>query len=375
MGSPLEGLLVVAMEQAVAAPFCSSRLADAGARVIKVERPEGDFARSYDHVVDGESAYFVWLNRGKESICLNIKDSRDCDLLAKILETADVFIQNLAPGAARRAGFDSAELRLRNPTLITVDISGYGDSGPYRDMKAYDLLVQCETGLASITGAPEQPGRVGVSLCDIACGMYAHAAVLQALLERQKTGLGQSLSVSLFDALADWMTVPLLQQNYTGEAPKRVGLNHPSIAPYGAYTCGNGDQVVISIQNSREWQSFCEGVLERPELFDNRLYANNPERCKNRKLLDSEINGVFSMLGRDELIRRLQCSKIAFGSVNTVADLSSHAQLRRATVTTPSGEVSIVAPPVIFAGETADLGAVPALGSHTGSIRNEFHDK
>lgn len=375
MGSPLEGLLVVAMEQAVAAPFCSSRLADAGARVIKVERPEGDFARSYDHVVDGESAYFVWLNRGKESICLNIKDSRDCDLLAKILETADVFIQNLAPGASRRAGFDSAELRLRNPALITVDISGYGESGPYRDMKAYDLLVQCETGLASITGAPEQPGRVGVSLCDIACGMYAHAAVLQALFEREKTGLGQSLSVSLFDALADWMTVPLLHQNYTGEAPKRVGLNHPSIAPYGAYTCGNGDQVVISIQNSREWQSFCEGVLERPELFDDGLYANNPDRCKNRKLLDSEINGVFSMLSRDELIRRLQCSKIAFGSVNTVADLSSHAQLRRASVTTPSGEVSIVAPPVIFAGETADLGAVPALGSHTCSVRKEFHNK
>jgi itaconate CoA-transferase len=276
MALPLEGLLVVAMEQAVAAPFCSSRLADAGARVIKVERPEGDFARSYDHVVDGESAYFVWLNRGKESICLNIKDSRDCELLAKILKTADVFIQNLAPGAARRAGFDSAQLRLSNPALITVDISGYGEAGPYRDMKAYDLLVQCETGLASITGAPEQPGRVGVSLCDIACGMYAHAAVLQALLERQQTGRGQGLSVSLFDALADWMTVPLLHQDYTGEAPKRVGLNHPTIAPYGAYACGSGDQVVISIQNDREWQSFCEGVLKRPELFDSAPYASNP---------------------------------------------------------------------------------------------------
>ena len=290
MALPLEGLLVVAMEQAVAAPFCSSRLADAGARVIKVERPEGDFARSYDHVVDGESAYFVWLNRGKESICLNIKDSRDCELLAKILKTADVFIQNLAPGAARRAGFDSAQLRLSNPALITVDISGYGEAGPYRDMKAYDLLVQCETGLASITGAPEQPGRVGVSLCDIACGMYAHAAVLQALLERQQTGRGQGLSVSLFDALADWMTVPLLHQDYTGEAPKRVGLNHPTIAPYGAYACGSGDQVVISIQNDREWQSFCEGVLKRPELFDSAPYASNPERCKNRKLLDADIN-------------------------------------------------------------------------------------
>ncbi|EAW31553.1 hypothetical protein GP2143_08384 [marine gamma proteobacterium HTCC2143] len=375
MALPLEGLLVVAMEQAVAAPFCSSRLADAGARVIKVERPEGDFARSYDHVVDGESAYFVWLNRGKESICLNIKDSRDCELLAKILKTADVFIQNLAPGAARRAGFDSAQLRLSNPALITVDISGYGEAGPYRDMKAYDLLVQCETGLASITGAPEQPGRVGVSLCDIACGMYAHAAVLQALLERQQTGRGQGLSVSLFDALADWMTVPLLHQDYTGEAPKRVGLNHPTIAPYGAYACGSGDQVVISIQNDREWQSFCEGVLKRPELFDSAPYASNPERCKNRKLLDADINYVFSRLDRDELISRFQASNIAFGSVNTVAELSNHAQLRRASIATPSGEVNIVAPPVIFAGENPGLGSVPALGAHTASVRNEFHNE
>ena len=212
MSLPLQGLLVIAMEQAVAAPYCSSRLADAGARVIKVERAEGDFARNYDHVVDGESAYFVWLNRGKESVCLNIKDPRDAQMLRLMLQHADVFIQNLAPGAAARAGFDSAQLRELHPRLITVDISGYGESGPYREMKAYDLLVQCETGLASITGAPEQPGRVGVSICDIACGMYAHAGVLQALLEREQTGCGKGLAVSLFDALADWMTVPLLKQ-------------------------------------------------------------------------------------------------------------------------------------------------------------------
>jgi itaconate CoA-transferase len=257
MELPLDGLLVIALEQAVAAPYCSSRLADAGARVIKVERAEGDFARSYDQVAGGESAYFVWLNRGKESITLNIKDPRDAQLLQHMLGDADVFIQNLAPGAAARSGFDSAALRRSNPKLITVDISGYGESGPYRDMKAYDLLVQCETGLASITGAPEQPGRVGVSVCDIACGMYAHAGILEALIERHKTGLGKGLAVSLFDALAEWMTVPLLHQESSGKAPERVGLHHPSIAPYGAYVCGDGQQVVISIQNNREWRNFC----------------------------------------------------------------------------------------------------------------------
>ncbi|HDY82134.1 MAG TPA: CoA transferase, partial [Halieaceae bacterium] len=246
MVKPLNGLLVVSLEQAAAAPYCSSRLADAGARVIKVEREEGDFARQYDHVVLGESAYFVWLNRGKESVCLNIKEEGDKQLLQAMLDKADVFIQNLAPGACARAGFDSQQLRQRNKKLITVDISGYGESGPYRDMKAYDLLVQCESGLAAITGAQDEPGRVGVSVCDISCGMYAHTAVLQALIERGITGRGKGIQVSLFDSIADWMTVPLLHQQYGGAAPQRVGLNHPTIAPYGAYTCGDGQQVVIS---------------------------------------------------------------------------------------------------------------------------------
>ena len=374
MGLPLQGLLVVALEQAVAAPYCSSRLADAGARVIKVERAEGDFARSYDHVADGESAYFVWLNRGKESICLNIKDPRDADLLLRILQDADVFIQNLAPGAAARSGFDSANLREANPRLITVDISGYGDSGPYRDMKAYDLLVQCETGLASITGAPEQPGRVGVSVCDIACGMYAHAAVLEALLERQQTGRGKGLAVSLFDAMADWMTVPLLHQDYTGKAPGRVGLNHPSIAPYGAYACKDGEQVVISIQNNREWQSFCEQVLQRPELFDAPAYGNNVDRCTNRPALDHEINGVFGQMERADLMQRLQQAKIAYGSVNSVADLAQHQQLRRTSVETPSGTVELVAPPVIVEREQPSLRPVPELGEHSDAIRGEYQD-
>ena len=372
MSRPLEGLLVVALEQAVAAPYCSSRLADAGARVIKVERAEGDFARSYDHVADGQSAYFVWLNRGKESICLNIKDSRDANLLQRILADADVFIQNLAPGAAARSGFDSAALRAANPRLITLDISGYGDSGPYREMKAYDLLVQCETGLASITGAPQEPGRVGVSVCDIACGMYAHAAVLEALLERQRTGSGKGLAVSLFDAMADWMTVPLLHQDYTGEAPRRVGLNHPSIAPYGAYTCKGGDQVVISIQNEREWHNFCEQVLRRPELANAPDYSDNVQRCSNRAALDSEIEAVFGQMARSELVQCLQQAKIAFGSVNSVAELSQHQQLRRTSVATPSGTVDLVAPPVISEREAPVLGAVPALGQHSEAIRDEY---
>jgi crotonobetainyl-CoA:carnitine CoA-transferase CaiB-like acyl-CoA transferase len=369
---PLEGLLVVTLEQAVAAPYCSSRLADAGARVIKIERDEGDFARNYDHVANGESAYFVWLNRGKESICLNIKNPDDVALLNRMLEQADVFIQNLAPGAAARAGFDSAVLRERNPRLITVDISGYGDSGPYREMKAYDLLVQCETGLASITGAPEQPGRVGVSVCDIACGMYAHAGVLQALFERERSGRGKGLAVSLFDALADWMTVPLLHQDYAGEAPARVGLNHPSIAPYGAYACMGGDQVVISIQNNREWRNLCEQVLQRPDLVEDPLYRNNVDRCANRPALDVQINGVFASLDRAELVDRLFEARIAFGSVNSVADLSRHQQLRRQTVATPSGPVELVAPPVILADGDSSLRPVPALGEHTDRLRKEF---
>jgi itaconate CoA-transferase len=375
MSLPLDGVLVIALEQAVAAPFCTSRLADAGARVIKIERAEGDFARHYDHVANGESAYFVWVNRGKESICLDIKDADDSNLLRRMLRDADVFIQNLAPGAAARAGFDSAALRDENPRLITVDITGYGYSGPYRDMKAYDLLVQCESGLASITGDAAQPGRVGVSVCDIACGMYAHAAILEALLERQRTGLGKRLAVSLFDALADWMTVPLLHQTYGGEAPRRVGLMHPSIAPYGAYTCAGGERVVISIQSEREWASFCTAVLERDDLVDDLRFSSNVARCANRPALDDEIHRVFAALDRVALILRLDRAKIAFGAVNSVADLAGHPQLRRVAVTTPSGALDLVAPPVSIAGELPRLRPVPALGEHTEAIRREYQER
>jgi crotonobetainyl-CoA:carnitine CoA-transferase CaiB-like acyl-CoA transferase len=288
----LEGIVVVALEQAVAAPYCTSRLADAGARVIKIERPEGDFARGYDHVARGESAYFVWLNRGKESIVLDLK--REGQLLERMIAKADVFVQNLAPGAAGRAGFGSEALRSRYPRLITCDISGYGEDGPYRDMKAYDLLVQCETGLASITGAPERPGRVGVSVADIACGMYAHAAILQALFERERTGKGNGVAVSLFDAIADWMTVPLLHHDYGGRAPERVGLNHPSIAPYGVYKTGDGGEVVISIQNEREWVILCTEVFGKPEMAVDARFNSNPARVANRPALDEIIASVFA---------------------------------------------------------------------------------
>ena len=372
MAGALNGLLVVALEQAVAAPYCSSRLADAGARVIKIEREEGDFARHYDHVANGESAYFVWINRGKESITLDIKEPEDAALLRDMLARADVFIQNLAPGAAARAGFDSTELRAQNPRLITVDITGYGDEGPYRDMKAYDLLVQSETGLASITGAPEQPGRVGVSVCDIACGMYAHAAVLEALIERGISGKGKGLSVSLFDALADWMTVPLLHQQYGGAAPERVGLNHPSIAPYGAYACHGGEQVVISIQNEREWRSLCDKVLLLPQLAGDTRFDSNVARCANRPALDEKINAVFGTLDREELVRRLRDARVAFGAVNSVADLLQHSQLRRTVIATPSGDVELVAPPARIAGESPSLGRVPAIGEHSVALREEF---
>jgi len=261
MPRDLEGLLIVTLEQAVAAPYASCRLADAGARVIKLERAEGDFARRYDSCVKGESAYFVWLNRGKESIRFDLKDPTDQALLRRMLARADVFIQNLAPGAAARAGFASTDLRAEFQRLITCDISGYGEEGPYRDMKAYDLLVQAESGLATVTGTPESPGRVGVSVCDIAAGMYAHQAILQALFARERTGLNRGVQVSLYDSMADWMNVPYLQHHYGGQTPGRPGLNHPTIAPYGAYDCGDGKAVLISIQNEREWRSLCENVL------------------------------------------------------------------------------------------------------------------
>jgi len=370
---PLDRILVVGLEQAVAGPFCTSRLADGGARVIKVERPEGDFARDYDHVAHGESAYFVWLNRGKESIALDIKVAADAALLEAMIGQADVFLQNFAPGALARAGFGSDELRARHPRLITCDISGYGDDGPWRDMKAYDFLVQCETGLASITGGPDEPARVGVSAGDICCGMNAHAAILQALYERTLTGRGKGVAVSLFDGLADWMTVPLLHQDYGGRPPKRSGLNHPSIAPYGAYATGDGRQVVISIQNEREWRAFCAEVLLRDDLAADPRFASNAARCANRPALDAAILTVFSALSVEALKARLTASRTAFGSVNSVAEFSAHPVLRRMSVETPTGPVDIPASPWRWSDEAPlSPGGSPGLNAHGAAIRREF---
>lgn len=368
----LDGILVVALEQAVAAPLATARLAEGGARVIKIERAEGDFARAYDHAVHGESAYFVWLNRGKESLVLDIKQPADADLLARLLARADVFVQNLAPGAAARAGLGAAELRARHPHLITCDISGYGASGPACGMKAYDLLIQCESGLASVTGTPDAPGRVGVSAADIACGMNAHAAIVEALFARSRTGEGCAIEVSLFDSIADWMTVPLLHHDYTGRGPARVGLSHASIVPYGAFTCRDGRQIVIAIQNEREWSRLCAGVLGDPAMAADPRFAGNAARVANRAVVDQVVVDALGRLDHAEAVAKLTAADIAYGSVNDVSDLSRHPQLRRNTVEAPSGPVDLPAPPAQFDRQPRGARPVPALGEHSAKLRQEF---
>jgi crotonobetainyl-CoA:carnitine CoA-transferase CaiB-like acyl-CoA transferase len=368
----LEGLFVVSVEQAVAAPYCSGRLADEGARVIKVERPEGDFARRYDNYVNGESAYFVWLNRGKESVCLDLKNGEDRQLLGAMIAKADVFVQNLAPGVIDRLGFAPDELRKRHPRLITCSISGYGDEGPYRDLKAYDLLVQAETGLSTVTGNEHGMARVGVSVCDIAAGVTAFQGVLQALIGRGRTGQGRHVAVSLYHALADWMNVPYLQYVYGGHAPVRSGLNHPTIAPYGDYVCGDGKAVLFSIQNETEWRMLCEEVLGRPEIAEDPRFATNPQRVANRPALDAIINAVFSAAPRERIIERLEKARIAYGRVSTLQDLKAHPQNRYVEVETPAGSVRLLAPGAIFDGRLPELGPVPAIGEHTEAIRAEF---
>jgi itaconate CoA-transferase len=369
---PLEGLLVLSLEQAVAAPYASSRLADAGARVIKVERAEGDFARGYDTAANGLSSYFVWLNRGKQSLVADIKNPADAALLHRILARADVFIQNLAPGAAARAGFGSEVLRARYPRLITVDISGYGEAGEYATMKAYDLLVQAESGLAMVTGLPAGPGRVGVSACDIACGMAAHAGILEALIGRGITGHGKGLAVSLFDGMADWMNVPLLFFEGTGKAPARIGLAHPSICPYGAFALADGALVLIAIQNEREWAGFCAGFLGEPDLPQRPGFETNVIRVAHREMVDGHIAAVFATLTRAEAAARLRAANTAFGFVNDVAAFSHHPALRRASVGTPNGPVSIAAPPVLTSDGARTLGPVPGIGEQSAAIRAEF---
>ena len=370
--SDLEGILVVSVEQAVAAPYLSSRLAEAGARVIKIERPEGDFARGYDHLVKGESAYFVWLNRGKESVCLDLREASARAALAEMIARADVFSQNLAPGAVDRLGFAPAELRARHPRLITVSISGYGEEGPYRDLKAYDLLVQGESGLSTITGTPDGMARVGVSVCDIAAGMTAHQAVLQALFARERSGKGRHIAVSLFHALADWMNVPYLQYVYGGKEPSRNGLNHPTIAPYGTYAGGDARPVLLAIQNEREWAGFCAGVLVRPELAADPRFETNSRRVANRPALDGIIAEAFAALSRDDIVARLEAARIAYGRISSIGDLAAHPQNRYAEVETPSGPVVLLGAGALIDGEAARFGRVPALGEHTQAVLAEF---
>lgn len=370
----LEGIVVVALEQAVAAPYCTSRLADAGARVIKIERPEGDFARAYDKAAGSVSSYFAWINRGKESLVADIKDGRDLEMLRRMLLKADVFVQNLAPGAVRRAGLDPEVLRDANPRLITLDITGYGEGNAYGGMKAYDLLVQAETGLASLTGRPEGPGRVGISVCDVACGMNAHAAVLEALLERQKTGRGCHVAVSLFDSIADWMNVPLLYWEGTGVEPKRMGLAHPSLCPYGAFPTADGSLVLISIQNEREWAQFCALVLQDVELARAPGFDGSAARVANREAVDAKVAAVFAELSEQALTARLDRAGTAWGRVNDVPGLARHPALRRIPVAVPGGDIQMVAPAAIFDSINPELRAVPAIGEHSIRLRAEFAD-
>jgi crotonobetainyl-CoA:carnitine CoA-transferase CaiB-like acyl-CoA transferase len=372
MQRDLDGILVVSVEQAVAAPYLSGRLADAGARVIKVERPEGDFARGYDSLVHGESAYFVWLNRGKESVCLDLKKPDDVAVLDAMVARADVFIQNLAPGAVERLGFGADDLRKKYPRLITCSISGYGDEGPFRELKAYDLLVQAESGLSAITGNEHGSARVGVSVCDIAAGMTALQAVLQALYARQQSGVGRHIAVSLYHALADWMNVPYLQFAYGGKVPARAGLNHPTIAPYGAYACGDSKAVLISIQNEREWAALCADVLGDAGLATDPRFTNNSLRVANRAALDAIILAAFGAQPRETVVQRLEQARIAYGRVSTMDDVVKHPQNRYVEVDTPTGPVRYLAPGALIDHSPPTFGPVPALGEHTGKLRKEF---
>ena len=369
---PLDGVLVVALEQAVAAPYCTSRLADAGARVIKVERREGDFARGYDRAVHGESSYWVWINRGKESIALDVKRADDLALLQRLLARADVFVQNLAPGATERLGIGSAALRERHPRLVTCDISGYGDDGRLFDLKAYDLLVQAESGLVSVSGAPGEWGRIGVSLCDINAGLNALIGIQQALMQRERTGRGSAVKVSLFGSAAELMAVPYLQARYGGKAPERVGLRHPTIAPYGAFTCADGRDIVISIQNEREWAGFCRVVLRRPELLHDPRCVNNAARVAHREFVDGVVAQVFAGEPSGAMIERLMQAQTAFGNVNSVHDLIEHPQLRTRPMPVHGRTVDVPASPWGVEWEAASFAEAPALDAHGSAIRAEF---
>lgn len=373
---PLEGITIVSLEQAVAAPFATRQLADLGARVIKIERPEGgDFARGYDAATRGLSSHFVWLNRSKESLTLDLKRAEAKDVLRRLIEKADVFVQNLAPGAVDRLGFATQELRARYPRLIVCHLSGYGSDGPYRDKKAYDMLVQAETGLISITGTPEIPCKVGISAADIACGMYAYTGILTALLVRAKTGQGVALETSLLDALGEWMSYPAYY-SMGGIAPPRSGANHATIAPYGPVKSGDAKLVYLGLQNEREWKKFCEVILENPGLALDPRFDSNAKRVQNRRQLDVAMGDVFGKLTAAEIIARLDKAQIANSRMNTVQEFVEHPQLkarrRWSTVDTPVGPLPALLPPVTMENVDTVMKEVPGLGQHTNAILQEI---
>ena len=371
--APLDGLLVVAIEQAVAAPYCTARLVDAGARVIKIERPDGDFARGYDQTAAGESSYFVWLNRGKESIAMDLNDAADKALLLSITDAADIVVQNLKPGTLLSKGLDPDSLRARNPRLITCAITGYGDTGPYAQRKAYDLLIQAEAGLCSITGGPAEPARVGISVVDIATGAAAHAAILEALIARGASGLGADIRLSMFDVIADWLAVPFLH-TAAGTAPPRVGLAHPSISPYGVYQTADGQPLLLSVQNDREWALFAAQILGRPDLATNIQTATNTARVQNRQIVDQITSDAIARYTAEVISNRLLAADIAFARVNDMHGLIAHPQLSTSIVTTPSGaDIALPAPAAKFNGlRRMERATMPALNQHGAALRAEF---
>ncbi|MEU0275029.1 CaiB/BaiF CoA-transferase family protein [Streptomyces sp. NPDC006307] len=375
---PLEGVTVVAVEQAVSAPFATRQLADLGARVIKIERPDGgDFARGYDTAAAGLASHFVWCNRGKESVALDLKDPRGLEVARRLVAGADVFVQNLAHGAAARLGLDAATLCAADPRLIAVDISGYGARGPYAHKRAYDMLVQCEAGLVSVTGTPEQPVKAGIPAADISAAMYAFSGVLAALLRRAATGRGGPLEISMLESLAEWMGHPLHHGMHGGEAPARTGVAHAVIAPYDAYATADGGQVLLSVQNDREWRRLAEQVLERPKLGDDPAFATNTARVAHREKTDAVVAEALARLATAEAVARLETAGIACARLNTVADVAAHPQLaardRWREVPTPAGPLRAMLPPITLpGGPEPRMGAVPALGEHTDAVLEEL---
>ena len=370
---PLDGILVVSMEQAVAGPFCSNRLRLAGARVIKIERNDGgDFARGYDTAAAGESSYFIWLNQGKESIALDLKTKDDRKIFLNMIADADIFIQNFSPTTVRKLRIDSTTLKSINPRLICCDISGYGDTPEMMKKKSYDLLIQAESGLIDVSGSQEGLGRIGVSICDIGAGMAAHAGIIESLLLRERFDKTKDVKISLFDVAADWMTVPYIHSKYGGAAPKRVGLKHPSIAPYGAFLCSENTSFIISIQNEFEWKRFCAEVLKSSTVSKNNKFSSNTLRVKNRELLDETIQSILFSLTDKTLKRRLEKASIAYGRLNTVKDLENHLALKKINVrNTIDDNLSIPSPPLVW--EDSQKKA-PKFNQHNEILRKEFHD-